>query len=69
METRLEWVPSSSNLGVLIMFGRFRKQFVDFKTMNQHLKYCYNNRQILFRAKEKNETIKKAVLDLINAVE
>ena len=38
------------------MFGRFRKQFVDFKTMNQHLKYCYNNRQILFRAKEKNET-------------
>lgn len=37
------------------MFSRLKKEYVDLNTINEHLLYCYNNREIVEREKTSNE--------------
>lgn len=38
------------------MFSRERREYVDLKTINEHLAYCKENKIIVYRAKNKGET-------------
>lgn len=51
-----DWAHTGCRLGVSKMFSRKRQVYVDAKTMNEHLKYCYKYRQIVEREKAPGET-------------
>lgn len=37
-------------------FSRYRKEYVDLETINEHLKYCEKYRECVYRKKNKDET-------------